>query len=108
MSEKKSSTHEPQELTKEQKKTITDWLIEKWGPEGECYVCKTSDWPIGKDLVTPTLFSEKGLWAGGTAYQQVIIVCTNCGHTVHFNAITIGLLESNIEREESSQEVENG
>ena len=108
MSGKKPPTNEPQELTKEQKETINDWLVEKWGPDGECYVCKTSAWAIGKHLVTPTLFSEKGFWAGGTAYPSVMIVCTNCGHTVHFNAITIGLLESNLEREASSQEVENG
>jgi len=108
MSEKKPFTNVPYKLTAEEKKAVIDWLTEKWGPNGECYICKESSWSVGPHLVMPVLFSEKGFWAGGPAYPHAMIVCTNCGHTVHFNAITIGLLESNIEREESSQEVENG
>lgn len=108
MSEKQRTTNEPEELTPEQRKAVMDWLTEKWGPDGECYVCKESNWAVGKHLVTPALFSEKGFWAGGPAYPQAMIVCTNCGHTVHFNAIAIGLLEANKEQEERSQEVENG
>lgn len=109
MSEKKSPTNEPEELSTEQRVTIAEWLEEKWGPDGgSCSVCKESTWAIGPYLITPVLYSEKGFWAGGPLHPEVLVNCTNCGHAVHFNAIAIGLAEADKEQEESSQAVGNG
>lgn len=109
MSEKKPPTNEPKELTKEERDTFSDWLTDKWGQTGgKCYVCQASHWAIGPHLVTPTLYSETGFWAGGPSYPEALIICTNCGHTVHFNAIAIGLVEKAEPEDESSEEVANG
>lgn len=43
---------------------------------------------------------EGGVVLGGSAYPQIMTICKNCGHTVHFNAVFMGLFK----REEAEEE----
>ncbi len=82
-------------LTLEQKKTVADWLTERWGHARKCPMCETSGWTVGSYLVQPdTLFSDPdATWESmQVGYQFVPVFCRNCGQTVFLNAVVIGLL----------------
>lgn len=66
---------------------VADWVNEHWKDEKTCTICKGTDWTIGPDIVfvkSPTLES----------YPLVLLVCNQCGHTIFFNALIMGLVES--------------
>ena len=71
----------------------TAWLEEKWKGRKECPICGSNSWAL-PDVVSevrPFMPRAWGLTAG--LMPLVLVVCDNCGHTLAFNALVMGLVE---------------
>ena len=90
-------------LTPEQQKQIQDWLKENWKGASNCSVCLANSWNIAGHLVTPTILVEGGMSIGGSYYPQVMSICSNCGHTVYFNAMVMGIIKAKDKDKEQSE-----
>ena len=86
-------------LTEEEKKDAIDW-IEHRAPNLTCTVCGQKHFTIGEHAVSTLIHGGKGFILGGSAYPQIMVICTNCGHTIHFNAVLMGIFK----REETKGE----
>ena len=95
-------------LTPEQKKQVHAWLQDKWKGNANCSVCLSNNWNIGGDIVTPTIFVDGGISIGGGAYPQVMSICGNCGHTVYFNAMVMGIVENPKDDKEQKEATASG
>lgn len=81
-------------LSAEEKALISNWLLEKWGPNRVCPMCGKFNWSIGDHIVQPiTLDGNRGLMLGaGVGYPQIMLISNDCGYTVFINAVMIGLV----------------
>ncbi len=61
------------------------WLAEHWKGDRECPICKTVTWGVSEDLLY--LWSQER----GPAYPCIVVACENCGHTLIFGAVKMGL-----------------
>jgi predicted nucleic-acid-binding Zn-ribbon protein len=69
------------------------WLDSHWRKPHPCPVCGTDGWGTGGQIVVPiTMGSNSSLRVGGQIVPQVFVLCHNCGYTMFFNAVLIGLL----------------
>ena len=68
-------------------------------PDGlRCAACNQVDWNLEEHTLTPVPVSPRGLQVLGktVAYPQVAFMCRNCGHTMFFSAIHLGLFTAEI------------
>lgn len=73
-------------------KQIAAWLNEKWAsPSKNCPVCTANNWILGEELVEVRPFQGGGLVVGGPVFPKFMIICSNCGHTLLFNAALAGI-----------------
>jgi hypothetical protein len=80
-------------LDEQKKKIILEWLDKKWPTfKRVCEICNASTWSLSEDLIAPTPFLGGSIVLGGRSYPQVMIICTSCGNTKYFNAVTIGIM----------------
>lgn len=77
-------------FSKEKQDKALQWLSEKWGNR-TCECCGQNNWNIADMLVAPPTF-EGGMTLGGKTMPQVVVTCTNCGNTKHFNAVIMGVV----------------
>lgn len=83
------------ELTPKEKEIALAWLNEKWVTDKGCPICTSNQWRIGDALVAPMNSTPGGgVMIGGPTYPQLMLICTNCGHTHYFNAVVMGLVKS--------------
>ena len=73
------------------KEKLAKWLSQKWKGDISCPVCKKNNWVLYDQLWELRQFKKGGIVVGGPIIPLAIITCNNCGHTMHFNAIKIGL-----------------
>lgn len=72
--------------------SVKQW-IESHSPILNCSGCGGREWAIQSELAFTLLIDSKnGQINHGKGYPMVAITCKNCGYTVFFNAIQIGLL----------------
>ena len=83
MEEKYSNKH-----SKETCKKITDWLGGK-GKNKKCSFCNEDEWVCTDHLV----YSNRLPLHRGDIAPELLMVCVNCGNTMHFNAVIMGLCE---------------
>ena len=62
------------------------WLEGHWKGERQCPICQASAWGVGDDLLR--LWTSKHV----PSYPCIVVVCNNCGYTMLFNAVRMGLL----------------
>ncbi len=89
-------------LSESEKKKAQDWLRERMPAALTCSVCNTQNWILADHVVAPPIFG-RGLVLGGTAYPHVMLICRQCGHTVFFNAVMMGLVEKRREKAEEPE-----
>jgi hypothetical protein len=85
---------DPAALTQEQKDRIVAWLKARGAPRA-CAACGHNNWTMANHLVSPPLHRVSGgggFMFGGPAYPQAMVICANCGHTVYFNTVVMGIL----------------
>ena len=92
---------DPAALTQEQKERIAAWLKARGVPR-PCSMCGANSWTLANHLVTPPIYRSGGSFMfGGPAYPQAMLMCTICAHTVYFNAVVMGILQSEPAKEPS-------
>lgn len=78
----------------EELKKLNDWLLRhRKGAPLICQVCSTSGWETSKTVVELRPFRRGALGFGGEIYPMVLVTCSTCGNTLHFNAILAGLVD---------------
>ena len=77
-------------LTDDEKKLFEKWVLER-SPKLKCPCCGKSNFTVGEHLVSPPTVGRDGVQLGGVAYPNAMLICTNCAHTLFFNAVVIGL-----------------
>jgi len=84
------------------KEQFLKWINEKWQGEKKCPVCKENNW-----IITNDIFEMYKSWGtnrikiGGERYPVIGLVCNNCGYTLFFNPLIVGLPMSNKEEKEN-------
>jgi hypothetical protein len=77
-------------LTDEQRTQIFAW-VNKYHAGKPCAVCEQRTWTLVPHLVAPPIFrKDTGLFFGGPAYPQAMLLCRTCGNTLYFNAVIMG------------------
>ena len=73
-----------------------------------CGWCGENKWFPVDDFVQVNAFEGRGVLMGtGPTYPCVMTVCGNCGNTMLFNALLIGLLEKADDQEGVTEKGEN-
>jgi hypothetical protein len=85
---------------------VQEWVTSRVpGGPLKCTVCGVSKWIVGQELTAPVSLVATNLIPtpdpqnhpamrfdfSGRVYPQVQILCANCGHTLLFNAIVLGI-----------------
>jgi hypothetical protein len=79
-------------LTEAEKDQAIKLITTKGSRAPVCSICGTNGWQLADHLVQPISQGTGGLFFGGTAYPQVMLICRKCSHTVFFNAVALGLI----------------
>lgn len=74
------------------------WLAEQ-ALDVECSVCRVNAWVLG-DLVELDVARSADFMAGAH-YPVIPLICRNCGHTLFFNAVMMGLFDDEDQLDES-------
>ncbi|MCH7493368.1 hypothetical protein IIA16_01460 [bacterium] len=82
-----------QKLTQKQAAAFREWVGTR-GTTDKCPFCQKNSWMMGEYLVTPLVTSSGNVQLGGIVHPLIPIVCTNCGHTLFFNAIVAGVMKA--------------
>ena len=78
------------ELAKKDQEKVIKWIKDKCG-QMRCFCCGEGQWTvasattvaIGYNVHTTRFHYHQGI-------PTVTLVCSNCGHMVHFNAVVLG------------------
>jgi hypothetical protein len=85
--------HDPWELTEEQQQKLNAWLQEKWNGAKLCPICNQDTLALESALAEVGVFvAGGGIYAGSPSYPCAVLICTNCGYTLLFNAVLSGIV----------------
>ena len=88
------------------KEKLAKWLNQKWKGGTYCPVCKENDWTLYDQIWELRQFHKGNLVAGGPIIPLAVLCCNNCGNTMNFNAIKLGLVSQDTkEKQEPSKGV---
>lgn len=79
-------------LTDEQSDKLVSWVEEKWLGEKECPICKVASWGISNTLFELKSYGAGVITVGGPLVPLAVVTCSNCGYSITFNALRIGIL----------------
>jgi hypothetical protein len=80
-------------LNDSQRKLITNSISTVWKGKRECPICiSRTTWAIST-LVEVREFNEGNHCPGAAITPLVKVECNNCGYTVLFNAIALGVVD---------------
>lgn len=69
------------------------WLNKHWVGRKSCPICQNNNWSLSDTIYEFRPFQHGGLTVGGPVIPTVVITCTNCGHTLFFNAIKLDIVK---------------
>ncbi|MDE2781264.1 MAG: hypothetical protein OXI91_16540 [Chloroflexota bacterium] len=71
------------------------WIEENWVGQKECAICGNSGWFMGEVVGEMKQMNSKSKWIPNTgpSYPMIVLSCENCGYTLLFNAIVLGVVE---------------
>ncbi len=79
-------------LNSEQLDCVKEWIEER-SPVLSCSGCSGRDWSIQNELAFALLIdADDGQISQRKGYPMVAVTCKNCGYTVFFNAILMGIM----------------
>ena len=72
---------------------LVRWIEKHWKGEGRCPVCAENDrWQPGDHVVELRRFRPGATTPGRPVQPLVSVTCMNCGHTLFFSAVVLGLV----------------
>lgn len=71
---------------------VVEWLNSHWEGLKLCPICHHNNWFVNDSLVQLTEFHRVGLVLGGPVIPMVVVSCNNCGHTLFFSALKLGVI----------------
>ena len=95
------------EVRIDQEKAL-EWLNSRWGGPKHCPVCKANEWGFGERIIAALPYIHGGVSLGGHTHPLVVLNCNNCGHTLFFNAITMGLFPTSESQEQPGHQAGEG
>lgn len=93
-------------LTQEEREKLLDFFHTRWSGGHDCPICKANDWNLAEYIIHSWIYRPDGLHTGGPAYPLVHFLCSNCGYTVLFNAVILGILPGAEDAEKKTDEEE--
>lgn len=68
------------------------WIDKHWTGSKQCPISGHNDWVVAPNVVQLLdLPPAGGLVVGGSVYPSVLVICNQCGYTITFNALKMGL-----------------
>ena len=71
------------------------WIEDNWVGQKACPICGNSGWFMGDVLGEMRQLNPNARWMPnfGSTYPMIVLSCENCGYTLLFNAIVLGLMD---------------
>lgn len=71
------------------------WIEDNWVGEKSCAICGHSGWFIGETIGEMKQINPGSRWIpnSGSAYPLIVLSCENCGYTLLFNAMVLGIMD---------------
>ena len=71
------------------------WIEDNWVGKKECAICGNSGWLMGEVVGEMRHLNNSSRWMPnfGSSYPMIVLSCENCGYTLLFNAIVLGLMD---------------
>jgi hypothetical protein len=81
-------------LTQDQKAEILRRIRSKWTGRRECPICGTNKWEMSPHVVSSVTLRDlvSGAGAVEAMYPSVLLACDNCGNTLSFNLVILGIM----------------
>ena len=73
-------------------RSVEAWFKEKWKITLACPVSGKTQWQIANYLATTPIYTPGSYGLPGRSYAFVQVLCPECGYSMFFNAIRLGLL----------------
>ena len=93
----------PRELTQAERTEVTQY-VHRTVKTVACSWCGQNKWGVEPTLVELRTFDPAAFVVGGPVYPLVTIICGNCGHTMLFNALKMGLTIEKKEEESDAKQ----
>jgi predicted nucleic-acid-binding Zn-ribbon protein len=73
---------------------VKSWFNVHWKGSVVCPVCKNMTWTYSPHIVKAPRWASDAFAAGTVAYAYLPVSCNTCGHTIFFNANTLGIMQA--------------
>jgi len=80
-------------LDDKQKENLLKHFNKNWPEPNICPICKNDDWALSDTIFGIQEYNKGKFIIGGSTMPLIPLVCKICGHTILFNAISIGIVE---------------
>lgn len=89
------------ELTEAEQGKVNAWLDKHWPREKRaCPISGPTNWVIHNTVLEFPVYSKAAI-IGPTIYPIVLLYCQECGYTIHFSAVQIGLFEEEVKKRDA-------
>jgi hypothetical protein len=68
------------------------YWVSNHGPLLTCPVCSRAAWAVAEYLIDMRNVNGANYSGQSVSYPAALVVCDNCGYTMYFNAVRIGLV----------------
>ena len=83
-------------LTEDQQKKALAWIDSHLK---KCPICSANQFSLNINAAEVRTFTSGALMAPGYVFPQLVVTCNKCAHTMLFNAVQAGVLQTNEEGE---------
>ena len=80
-------------LSEAEFRAVIGWMKDKWiQPQRECPISGPTNWEVSPQVFAVPTFSPKApLGHSRAAFPAVAVTCENCGYTLFFGGVKLGL-----------------
>lgn len=93
-------------LDEENKKVLASKIDKKWKKSKECSVCGEMKWSMSDNIFSLPQFGPGGQ-AGKKVYPAVVLTCGECGNSLFFNAMSLGISFKTTQAEDGNDKTVN-
>ncbi len=72
-----------------------EWIEENWVGKKSCPICENTGWFMGEVMAEMRQISRavRLMPTSGPSYPMMVLSCENCGYTLLFNAMVLGVMD---------------